>query len=187
MEPGREPAGSTIGRLAAGLGLVLVLPTLVLAQSSSASYILQQSTVNAAGETSTSTGFREGASLGQESCIGTSASPHFVVQSGFWSFVGNGLVPVTLYVRKHPSMPEQLDLEWTGNNPPYEIYRSASCPGVFSTSFATELTNAHLDASPLPDMLSCYNVLAAAPGPIAPSGGGDRKPGSIIPRHGVQP
>jgi hypothetical protein len=63
-------------------------------------------------------------------------------------------------------VPEHLDLEWTGNNPPYVVYRSASCPQVFSTVFASESTNQRTDPAPLPDHLSCYNVLATAPGPI---------------------
>src|SRR5512143_2148696 len=61
----------------------------LLAQSQSASYLLQQSTVNDGGTRSTSASYALAGSMGQESAIGTSSAPHYVVQSGFWSFVGS--------------------------------------------------------------------------------------------------
>src|SRR5206468_9246247 len=76
------------------------------------------------------------------------------------------LVPVYLLMRKNPADQEDLDLLWTGNNPPYNIFRSTDCTNVFSSFFTTEPENAHTDTSPPPDRLVCYNVLATAPGPI---------------------
>jgi hypothetical protein len=112
-------------------------------------------------------------------CVGVSSSPRFVLQSGFWSYAGAGLIPVTLYLRKSPSPSGPLDLLWTGNNPPYTIYRSVDCTSVFSTFFGSETTNERTDAAPLPDPLSCYNVLATSPGPIVDAGA----PAAPEPRH----
>jgi hypothetical protein len=100
--------------LALAVGLVLsAFP--VLAQSSSASYVLQQSTIDAAGEAGTSTSFALTASLGQELTVGTSSAPPYVLQSGFWSFLGSGLVPVILAVDKNSSNPGNVD--WTSTPP----------------------------------------------------------------------
>ena len=139
-------------------------------QSDSASFRLTRSTNDSAGGACASASFRQNGSLGQESCVGASASPHFVVQSGFWSFAGTGFVPVYLYARKTAPSPDRIELEWTGNNPPYTVYRSADCAGIFSSVFASAQANLLPDPAPLPDRLSCYNVLATAPGPRPPAG-----------------
>jgi hypothetical protein len=140
-----------------------------LAQSASPSYRLTQSTVNGGGRESSSASRRAHDSAGQESSVGTSSSPHFVLQSGFWSFVGTGLVPVVLHVNRNVVVRTTPDLSWTGNNPPYAVYRTSGCSGVFSGFLSSEPTSDYTDGSSLASGLSCYNVLATAPGPVPPS------------------
>lgn len=159
--------------------LLVILVTLwalpLLAQSSSASFRLQQSTLNGGGTTSVSrTGhnFRMTGSLGQESTIGTSSSWSYVLQSGFWSFAGSGLVPVLLIVVKNPTTPGDPDLSWTGNNPDYMVYRATDCSAVFAGGpLVTQPGQTWTDSAPPAAALVCYDVLATAPGPIAPPGG----------------
>ena len=79
-----------------------LVPSWTVAQSSSTNYVLKQHTVSSAGQEASSAGYALGASAGQEATIGTSSSPRFVLQSGFWSFAGSGLVPVILAVDKSP-------------------------------------------------------------------------------------
>lgn len=150
------------------LGAVCVGTMEARAQSQSASYRLQQSTLSSGGALSSATSYLENGSLGQELTIGASSSPHFVVQSGFWSFAGTSLVPVYLTVHKTLSEPSHVMLQWTGNNPPYGLFRSPDCTEVFSGPLASETSNAYDDVPPS-DHLICYNVLATAPGPIAPT------------------
>jgi hypothetical protein len=149
--------------------MVLLFSALsVQAQSSSASYVLQQSTTNNAGDTANSGSYRLSPSLGQESTIGTSSSPGFVLQSGFWSFVGSGLVPVILSVDKNAIDPEDMDLNWSGNNDPYDLYRTDNCSDVFSFYLDTSFDNDYTDVTTPAVTLLCYSVLATAPGPAPP-------------------
>ena len=152
------------------VALALLLPAAPLpAQSSSASFTLNGSTTNDGGDACVSSGYRLTASLGQESTIGTSSSPRFVLQSGFWSFVGSGLVPVILTVDPAGSgTPGNLDLAWSGNNAPYDLYESADCTAVFGGYLDQSASNDYLDVTPLPDALVCYRVLPTAPGPAPP-------------------
>lgn len=149
------------------------------ALSQSASYCLQQATINGGGAASTSTSFRLTGSLAQESVIGVSASPNYVLQSGFWSYYGSGLVPVLLRVRKNGTTPANPDLSWTGNNSPYSVYRVGnSCNAVFSNFLTSQTPLTYTDGAPLAAALSCYNVLATAPGPVPPP---SAEPGMMSP------
>lgn len=151
----------------ATLSLVfLVLGAPVVAQSQSATYALRQSTVNDGGMRSTSASYAMSDSLGQESAIGTSSAPHYIVQSGFWSFVGSGLVPILLMAKKNALDPDvDVDLYWTGNNPPYAIYAHPDYTNIFAHYLISVVPNAYTD-TPAPAMLTCYSVLGTAPGPI---------------------
>ena len=86
---------------------------------------------------------------------------------GFWSFVGSGLVPVLLTVDRNGIVPGNVDLSWSGNNTPYEIFEATDCTNVFSYPFGTTSANNYDDITP-PSGLVCYNVLATAPGPAPP-------------------
>jgi len=170
--------GSAAGRVMTPALLVLLLFSACApqyAQASSANFRMQQSTFNGGGTTSVSpsgTNYRLTASLGQESVIGVSSSPNYIVQSGFWSYFGSGLVPVLLMVQKNGVIPADPDLSWSGNNPNYMIYRSAGCATVFSSLLTTVTPQSYTDAAPLAAPLVCYSVLATAPGPAPPSGEG---------------
>jgi hypothetical protein len=147
--------------------LALFCPT-VFAQSQSASFRLQPTAVDAAGGSSSSVSSRGDGSFGQSLVVGTSSAPHFVVQSGFWGFVGSALVPVVLSASKIPAQPGDVDLTWSGNNTPFSLYRSANCASIFSSAFTATSNNFYVD-SPAPSSgLTCYNVLAFAPGPQPP-------------------
>jgi hypothetical protein len=138
------------------------------AQSSSASYVLKQSTTNSAGDVSTSAGYRLSPSLGQEATVGTSASPHYVLQSGFWSFVGSSLVPVYLTAERNVINPDDVDLTWSGVSDPYDLYRSDNCTDAFSFYMDTTSGNSYTDVTAPAVNLLCYSVLATAPGPAPP-------------------
>lgn len=128
---------------------------------------MRQYTLNGGGGLSTS-GTAEYAlvgSLGQESVIGTSSSTGYVLQSGFWSYLGSGLVPVILSVARNAGHPDYLDLSWSGNNPPYGIYRTIDCSQVYADLLATESTRAYTDSSPPETNLVCYAIIATSPGP----------------------
>lgn len=157
------------GAVVAGLfGLVLVAATVSPAAaggSGSPGYSLTRATLNGGAESSSSASYVLTPTLGQELTIGTSASPRFVLQSGFWSTLGSGLVPVLLAVDTG-SVPDAVDLSWSGNNAPYDMYQSVDCSAVFAGSTITTSANALDDVGTAPGGLSCFNVLATAPGPI---------------------
>jgi hypothetical protein len=133
---------------------------------SSNSYKLQQNTANSGGEPIVSASYRFDGSVGQESTVGTSSSTSasFVLQSGFWSFAGSGLAPVTLTVNKNQIYLDHIDLFWTGNNAPYDIYQATDCTNVFSSFFDSTASNSYSDIAPVPVTLVCYSVLATSPG-----------------------
>jgi hypothetical protein len=150
---------------ALALGLVCFGPARAAGgTSSSSSYILHQSTVDSGGQKIVSGMYRLDASLGQQASIGTSSSPTYVLQSGFWAFVGTGIVPVILTVQVSSTTEGDLDLVWSGNNPPYTVYESADCANIFDWFIGTTTTNG-LTVTPLAEDLVCYRVLPTAPGP----------------------
>ena len=148
----------------------VLLPLPAGAQGSSAHYVLQQATFNTGGGTSVSpagTAHRMSDSLGQESVSGCSSSFHYVLQSGFWSFVGSGLVPVVLMLAKDAGDPECPDLSWTGNNQYYFVYRSTSAADTFWNLDHSQPGRTWTDGSPPEGLVVIYNVLATAPGILA--------------------
>lgn len=136
--------------------------------STSPSYRLEPATLDAAGPQVASSAHVASASLAQPLAIGTSSSPHFVVQSGFWGFTGSGLVPVVLSANRTTGQPQSIDLAWSGNDAPYDLYRAESCATIYSSIYATTSNNAYTDASAPTSGLTCYSVLALAPGPVPP-------------------
>jgi hypothetical protein len=138
------------------------------AASSSTRFVLQASSVAASGGSASSPSYVLSSTAGQEATVGTSSSPRFVLQSGFWGFVGSGLVPVILHVQRNAGDPEHVDLSWTGNNPPYDVYQSADCADVHGTYYGTTYANAYPGVVPPPSPLVCYSTLATAPGPEPP-------------------
>ena len=167
-----------------GVGLLVVSAALpAVAESTSPSYRLKQATINGGGGVSVSpsgTAYRLAASIGQESSIGTSSSFGAVVQSGFWSFAGTGLVPILLTGREPAADPE---LSWSGNNPPYALYRSTNCAAVTSSFLTTTSSQLYTDTSSPAGSIVCYSVFATAPGPIAPVGAVSPEPdGTLVER-----
>jgi hypothetical protein len=147
-------------RRVALIASVVVSTTAAMAQSQSASYRLVRSTVNGSGGPSASASYRAAASLGQESVVATSASARYVVQSGFWSFLGTGLAPVTLHVNNTTGDPEDPILTWTGNGASYQIHRSANCGNVLESFLANETGLTYTDTATPAQPLLCYSVLA---------------------------
>jgi hypothetical protein len=146
-----------------------VSSTPAIAQASSASYRLQPMTINGGGAPATAPNSRLNASIGQELAVGASSSPHFIVQSGFWSFVGSSVVPVVLLASRNIAQSTQVDLTWSGNNASYDIYRNTGCASVFSSVLASTSNRFYFDTTaPSLVQLVCYNVLALAPGPVPP-------------------
>lgn len=132
--------------------------------SCSASFCLRQTTLDAGGAAGASAGYASTGSLGQEVAVGTSSSPQYVLQSGFWSFCGSGLVPVVLLVTKNSSDPELPDLSWSGNNPPYVVYRDLDPSQVYGSPLTSTSAKAYTDAAPPSAAVVFYGVLATAPG-----------------------
>ena len=149
------------------LAALMVLPIPAVAQGSSAHYVLQQKTLNAGGgggPTMPGGLYRMEDSLGQESVVGCSSSFHYVLQSGFWSFFGSGLVPVILMVTKDTGDPSCPDLSWTGNNPYYFVYRSTDPSAIFSDLNHSQPGQTWTDRSSPDAPVVFYSVLATAPG-----------------------
>jgi hypothetical protein len=134
--------------------------------ASSASFVIQQSTLGTAEQPSSSGSYVITASKAQPATIGSSSSPHYIVQSGFWSFIAQGLVPVVVTVDRGSSPPE-VNLQWSGNQDPFQVYQSTDCTGVFFAPATQTSSNQLLDVDTVPG-LTCFNVLATAPGPAPP-------------------
>ena len=154
--------------IACGL-LVLLAPVnrAVAGAASSASFSIERMTLSAGAEASSSASFVLTPTINQELVVGTSASPGFVIQSGFWSFLGSGLVPVVLSVEPGVA-PDEVNLSWSGNNAPYEVFQATDCAAVFGMPLTTTGDNELAGVGTTPAGLTCFNVLATAPGPVPP-------------------
>jgi hypothetical protein len=97
--------------------------------------------------------------------VGVSANETFILQSGFWSFVGSGPVPIVLAVDRELSEDLTCDLNWSGNDPPYEIYMAQDCAAVFQSLYATSSDNSMSDVLPAAGGLTCFNVVSMTSAP----------------------
>ena len=136
----------------------------------SPSYRLQPGVIDAAGGHASSTSYRADGSAAQLATVGASSAMHFVLQSGFWGFLGSAPVPLVLAADKTPSQPGSVDLSWSGNSPPYTLYRAADCATVLSSVLAQTSNNNYTDGSTPTSGLACYSVLTAQPAPAPPPG-----------------
>ena len=146
----------SIGALVASVAMLAPL----WAQPSSPSYVLQRSMLDSAGQTAISPGFKLKFSLGRDAAVGVSANQTFILQSGFWSFVGSGPVPIVLAVDRVVTEDLVCDLRWSGNDPPYEIYVAQDCAAVFNSLYATSSDNSLPDVVPAVGGLTCFNVVS---------------------------
>ena len=165
------------GSLIIAVGL-LCLGRTGRAQMTSPSYRLEPVAFGLEAGRAISSGFIGEGLTGQSMTVGTSSAPHFVLQSGFFGYLGSGLVPVLLTVSRVTGQPGAVQLTWSGNNAPYQIYRATDCPNVFSWYLDSTPDNQYTDPAPPQADLVCYSVLATAPGPRPerqpPSSGGHR-------------
>ena len=137
---------------------------IVAAESESTSYRLAPLTVNAGGEPVKSTSYRAHGSVGQEATVGTSASYSFILEAGFWSFIGTRLHPVLLMVDPGPVDASLPLLNWTGSEAPFVIHRSTDCATLALFPHTAESGNSWTDPAPPLATLACYRVFATAPG-----------------------
>jgi len=138
------------------------------AQATSANYRLDPVTINGGGSPATSATTRLNASLGQELSVGASSAPHFILQSAYWSFLGSTVVPVVLTANRDAVQSADVNLSWSGNNASYNVHRNVACASVFASVLATTSNNAYNDSAAPIAGLTCYNVIAFAPGPAPP-------------------
>ena len=69
---------------------------------------------------------------------------------------------------------QNATLLWSGNNPPYDLFRSSDCTNVTTTPPLTTLSgNSYAETSAPMVNLLCYQVFATAPGPGPPPGAGE--------------
>ena len=161
MARNRHPWG--INALMVGVMTLACAP--LWAQSSSPSYVLQRSTLNSAGQTVFAPSFKLRFSLARDASVGSSANETFILQSGFWSFVGSGPVPIVLAVDREDPEDLSCDLSWSGNDPPYEIYAAEDCAAVFQSLYATSSDNSASDVSTAGSRLTCFNVVSMTSAP----------------------
>lgn len=140
--------------------VALVAAPAARAQSSSASYVLRQASVNGAGRSSVSANFRMSGTLANEIGVGVSADQTFLLQSGFWGFVGSGPVDIVLAVDRSDGASGDCDLRWSGNSSTYEIFASSDCTSVFDSPYGTSSDNSLLGVTPPTGRLSCFNVVS---------------------------
>ena len=144
------------------LALVVVIlgASGVHGESSSVTFVLEPVSPTSGGATATSLSFALTGSIAQPAPTISSAAPAFVLQSGFWSYLGSLPVPIVLAVDRNPLNAEHCDLVWSGNAPPYQIYAAADCSDVLDHPVATASGNALLDVHPPPlASLVCFSVL----------------------------
>lgn len=136
--------------------------------------------MNSAGATSDSSSYQLTSSYAQTLSIDVSSSPTFILQAGFWSYLGSGPVPIVLAVDRAISNAELVDLEWSGNAPPYDIYVADDCAFVLDSLYGSSSDNFLLDVSPPAATLVCFKVVPSEPEPPRPpmaAGSDSQEPG----------
>ena len=113
-----------------------------------------------------SSGTAINSSIGQESAIGVSSTTESILQSGFWSHAGVGMLPILLMGRKVPANSTLPTFDWTGNAPSYAMYWSENCADVDSHFRFTQAPKVWTDSGSHPGDLVCYSVYGMAPGPV---------------------
>jgi hypothetical protein len=153
--------------LAAGmLVLIGLFPEIRADEGSSASYVLEQAILDGSGNVSTSTQYVLSSTLTQAGTVQLSASPSFVLQSGFWSFESLESfvhVPVVLQVQRNGLDAGHCDLSWSGNAPPYDVYVSVDCAAVGDSFYATTSANSLLNVVPPHARLVCFDIQESRP------------------------
>ncbi len=143
-------------------------PPVIGAQSQSEQYRLLASTLAAGGGTAAGPLYRVTGTIGQETVIAPSSSAQNLVQSGFWCFLGTGIIPVILSVNQVPGSPDEVILEWSGNAALYEVDRTVVCRDVASGFLTQVIAKNYTDASPPEAPLVCYSV-TGTPGILGPT------------------
>jgi len=133
-------------------------------ESTSASYRLEPLTTNNGGEPAMSTSYRAHGSAGQEATVGTSAGYSYIMEAGFWSFIGTRLHPVLLMVDPDAGDATLPFLNWTGSEAPFVIHRSTDCATLALFPHTAESGNSWTDTLPPAAPIVCYRVFATAPG-----------------------
>jgi len=132
--------------------------------STSASFRIQGLAISATNTPSSSTHFRISGSAANAATVTPSASASFVSQPGFWGWIGNGVVPLILATSKPSST--KIALDWTGNDPPFRVYRSTDCSDPLQSEIAWTSDHQVVDRPPPLAPLVCYTVYASAPGSL---------------------
>ncbi len=110
-----------------GIG-VLMLSTLVLAQTSTSFKMRVSATAVGQTVSAASNNYQTTVVLGQESLAGALSfcNGGYRTSLGFWSVVGDLPVPIQLLVDKDPADSEMVDLSWSGADDGFEVYRATS-------------------------------------------------------------
>ncbi len=153
----------SLAHSAQGWGLVpvilLVLAACALpaaAQSTSAHYRLQASTIDVAGGSASSASRTAVGAAGQEATVDASSSAHFVVQPGLLSFAGTAPVGIVLEVTLGGGA---IHLTWSGNAALYDVYRSTNCAGVHTSPLTSTSSNGLVDSIQPRESIVCYDIL----------------------------
>lgn len=149
------------GRRGASIAALLVVVSWAAgarAQSSSANYVLQQSTGTVGGGGASSLGYELTFSLGQEASVHASASDSFLLQAGLWSFLGTGRVPIVLAVDRSAVDEANCDLRWSGAEVRYDVFVGTDCSNVLDSFYVSTSERMLLDVAPPPASLVCFNV-----------------------------
>lgn len=149
--------------------LVILLPALLFAQSSSEHFVLTKSVIDAGGGASASTNFALVSAFGQPTPVGVQSSSNFVLYAGFLSprLMVSPLSPIQHLVIKEAQPDAVLYWEAIAGAASYSIYRSTlinfvpSPATLIGTSATTTFTDTNVLAGP--EVQQYYVVTSTAP------------------------
>ena len=136
--------------------LLILLPTLLWAQSSSENFTLTKSVIDAGGGASSSTNFSLVSAFGQPTPIGVQTSENFTLSAGFLSplLAVSPLSPIQQLVIKEAQPDAVLHWESIAGAGSYSVYRAAAInftpgPGnLVGTTTNTTFTDTNVLAGP---------------------------------------
>jgi len=149
--------------------VVLLLPALLFAQSSSEHFTLTKSVIDAGGGVASSANFTQVSAFGQPTPVGVQSSTNFVLYAGFLSprLLVSPLSPIQRLVIKESTPDAVLNWEAIAGAANYSIYRSTQINFVPSPTTLVGSTTAttYTDAGVLtgPEVQQYYIVLSNAP------------------------
>lgn len=153
------------GSIAASCLLLQATAIGFVAAQESTTFSVDRTTVTSAGQSIASPSFATTVVTGQVSPSGAASfcNAGYTASFGFFSILGDLSVPIHLQVNKSAN-PSSIDLQWSGTNPVFQVYRSPSPHDVLDPTHLRQETSLCNGSDAVGNENIFFYKVVAAPG-----------------------